>query len=67
MDAHNHHESPAEVTWRATEAIIGVVLLGLGGVLTLSGILAYLGLPMMAIGVVLLLRAWPGSQSATRQ
>jgi hypothetical protein len=67
MDAHDHpHESPAEVTWRATEAILGVALLGLGGVLTLSGILAYIGLPMMAIGVILLLRAWPGSQSAAQ-
>jgi hypothetical protein len=43
-------------TGRAIEVVLGAVLLVPGTVLAFTGFFAYIGVPMMAIGLVLIVR-----------
>jgi hypothetical protein len=45
-------------TWRGLEVVVGMVLLILGGVLTLTGYFAIVGIPMVGFGLILLLRGF---------
>jgi hypothetical protein len=43
-------------TGRAVEFVLGIVLLALGAVLAFSGFFAFIGVPMMALGLYLIVR-----------
>jgi hypothetical protein len=43
-------------TGRAVEFVLGIVLLAVGAVLSFSGFFAYIGVPLMALGLYLVVR-----------